>query len=244
MFQIRTIVVLILCFLFQDCKDEPPFFQKLNLPFREETNHFHFYCEDALDATAFTAIKVRLENNYAGLLSKFQLSSLPKIRIAIWTDRDNFYNAQNNRYPGSTGYITGKEEARLLYLDPRSEITAVHEFVHLLTLFVKEDFDNKPRWLWESIAVFEAGQFVEPKSLPYMVSGNYPSLDELDQAFGTNQKIYQVGYTLAEFIVTNWDYDTLITLIKSNGNIQETLHITTQEFESQWYDFVNEKYLK
>jgi len=239
MLRIRNLLLLILCLSFQGCKDEP--FKDLDLKLREETDHFKFYCDMALDDNAVNAIKVRLENNYTNLLSKYRISALPKINILIWSDRDKF-NAQSD-YPGAIGYVTGRQEIRMLRVGTLGATTALHEFVHILTLFVNNDFANRPRWLWESIAVFESGDLVQPKSLPYMVSGNYPTLLELNQALDTNQKVYDVGYTIAEFIVVNWDYETLINLIKSNGNIQGTLNITTQEFELQWYSHVKEEYL-
>src|SRR5258708_17173252 len=70
---------------------------------------------------------------------------------------------------------------------------AVHEFTHTVVLKLLLDqeptpidskaFDKKfstfPAWLWEAISVYEAQQFVTPKTLPYLNNGTYPGITEL-----------------------------------------------------------------
>lgn len=46
-----------------------------------------------------------------------------------------------------------------------------------------------------------------------------------------------------EYIVETWGMDVVIGLIKNNGNISNLLGITTREFELDWYQFIEEKYL-
>jgi hypothetical protein len=39
--------------------------------------------------------------------------------------------------PGATGYVTGREQARILFTSAaETESLAVHEFVHIVSLFV------------------------------------------------------------------------------------------------------------
>jgi len=135
------------------------------------------------------------------------------------------------------------QEMRLQYSDEVSQ-TAVHEFAHLVSLQVNSNFANRPRWLWEAVALYECQDFVYPKSLPYMVSGDYPTLSELNTDFNSsNHSIYSVGYVLLEFVVQTWSMAKVIDLIKTNGNIPSVLGITTQMFESGWHQYVEDKYL-
>ena len=70
-----------------------------------------------------------------------------------------------------------------------------------MSLNVTGGFINKPRWLSEAIAIYEARGFVDPKRLQYIVEGDYP-LSELDSEFGTGgNRIYCVSYVLTEYIV-------------------------------------------
>ena len=60
--------------------------------------------------------------------------------------------------PGATGYVTGREQARILFTSAaETESVAVHEFAHIVSLFVVPNFANNPRWLWESVAINESG---------------------------------------------------------------------------------------
>jgi len=59
----------------------------------------------------------------------------------------------------------------------------------------------------------------------------------------SNHSIYSVGYVLLEYIVLTWGMDAVIDLIKNNGNLSNSLGLTTREFELGWYHFIEEKYL-
>ena len=68
---------------------------------------------------------------------------------------------------------------------------------HSVTLRVNPAFANNPRWLWESIALYEARQFVDPRGLSFMASGQPPTFDQLSAIEDT--RIYDVGHVIAEF---------------------------------------------
>ena len=79
----------------------------------------------------------------------------------------------------ATGYVTGPEEIRVLAV-PSVARNAVHELCHVASLYVNPGIANNPRWLWESVALYENGELVDPRSLPYMVEGRPPTLAQLD----------------------------------------------------------------
>jgi len=173
---------------------------------------------------------------------------MPRVTIKIWADYDHFLDDMETdigiHYNGATGYIFGPTESRLFY-NAQVAPAAVHEFAHLVSMQVNITISNNPRWLWETVALYESQEFVDPKTLSYMVSGDYPTLAELNTDYNnSNHNIYQVGYVLLEYIVVTWGMDTVIDLIEHNGNIPGILVMTTRDFESGWYQFVEEKYLK
>ena len=209
--------------------------------------YFKFILYDGLTATNIAEISRELGNNYTRIIDDLQIQSMPKITVKIWSDYNNFLIAMENdigvRHTGATGYIFGMTEIRIIY-NNQSAVAAVHEFAHLVTMQINSSIPNNPRWLWEAVALYENNEFVNPKTLPYMVSGNYPTLKELNTDYNSsNHYIYNVGYLLLEYIVQTWGMDGVIGLVQNNGNITIRLGITIQEFESGWYQFVVHKYL-
>jgi hypothetical protein len=100
-----------------------------------------------------------------------------------------------------------------------------------------------PRWLYEGIALYESAMFVDPGNLPYILSGDFPTLAELNSNWQTNTRIYDVGYVLIEFIVESWGMETVRYLILNGGNIPSTLGISVDSFEQQWFNFIQNNYL-
>lgn len=212
-----------------------------------KSEHFDFILYDGLTAINIIEISENLGNNYNRIIDDLQLSSMPKVTAKIWSDYNNFMEAMEAdigiRYTGATGYIFGLTEFRIYY-NTQSPVAAVHEFAHLVTMQINSSIANNPRWLWEAVALYENNEFVHPETLPYMVSGDYPTLDELNTDYNSsNHYIYNVGYVLLEYVVQTWGMDNVLGLIQNNGNITKLLGITIQEFESGWYQFVEDKYL-
>jgi hypothetical protein len=115
-----------------------------------------------------------------------------------------------------------------------------HELTHCVSLHLKLDSANNPRWLWESVALFEAGEWVDPGAQPHFTNGATPTLAELNQI--ADRRIYDVGYLLGEFIVSRGGVAALRALILNAGNVQQTLGLPAAEFERQWLAFVRQRY--
>ena len=212
-----------------------------------DVEHFDYILYDGLTTNKISELSRNLESNYKRIIADLQVQKMPKVAVKIWADYNNFLNAMEadigKRYTGATGYVFGKTEVRL-YFNTQVAVAAVHEFAHLVSMQVNDNIPNNPRWLWEAVALYENNEFVDPKLLPYMVSGKFPTLNELNSDYNSsNQYIYSVGYVLIEYVVQTWGLNMVIDLIKNNGKISSVLGITTQDFESGWFQFVNEKYL-
>jgi hypothetical protein len=234
------ILLFIIILLFSCSKSTDPVYE-IN------SEHFDFILYDALTFANIIKVSEELENNYNRILDDLQVSGMPKVTVKVWSDYNNFMEAMENdigiRYTGATGYIFGMTEFRIYY-NSQSPVTAVHEFAHLVTMQINSSIANNPRWLWEAVALYENNEFVHPKTLPYMDSGDYPTLDELNIDYNSsNHYIYNLGYVLLEYVVQTWGMDNVIGLIQNNGNVTKLLGITIQEFESGWYQFIADKYL-
>lgn len=215
-----------------------------SLTVRRESPHFQVLAGQASPAVV-DAVADRLEAERARILSDLGVADVPRVTVRIWQDQAA-WTAELVRYFGrsftTAGYITGPGEMRLLALD-RVAVNATHEFAHIVTLSVNPGFANNPRWLWEATALFENGELVDPRTLGYMTSGRPPTLQTLNSDISANTQVYEVGYTLAEFVVAAYGRDALLRLIRANGDLGAVLGLTPAAFERDWYAFVQARYL-
>jgi hypothetical protein len=209
------------------------------LTVRRESPRFQVHAGQAT-AAVVDAVADRLEAERARILSDLRVSDVPQVRVRIWQDQVT-WNAEIERYFGrrltTAGYITGPGEMRLLAVDPVA-VNATHELAHIVTLHVNPGFANNPRWLWEATALYTNGERVDPRTLPYMTGGRPPTLATLNSDISASTQVYEVGYTLAEFVVATYGRDALLQLIRTNGDLAAVLGLTAAEFERDWYAFV------
>jgi hypothetical protein len=222
------------------------------LELRLTTTHFRVFAGQT-SATTVQSAADALERQYARVLTDLNVTSLGPITVRIWQDEAAYYAALD-RYFGvhyqSNGYITGRDELRVLAV-AQLDVNVVHEFCHAVSLSVSSTFANNPRWLWETVALYENGELVPPRTLGYMVRGAYPSLADLSAdpnagpsaALGTGRQIYELGYVIGEFIVARWGRAGLLELIRANGNVNAVFGMTPAAFEAEMYASIRAKYL-
>ena len=245
-----NISIITFLLLFSNCSGDSPADPKINVPDTSlaVSEHFSFQLYDGLSETISTSIINKLEENYTRVLGDLNLSSINKVTVKIWNDEahflDDMLSALGVKYPGAAGYVYGPTDIRILYRGNSAQNT-LHEFCHAASLAVNNRFGNNPRWFWEAVAIYESGELRDPKTISYLVSGNFPTIAELNSDYNLgNYKIYEVGYLLSEYIINSAGKNAYVNLIKSNGNIQQTLGVTTQQFEAGWKQYIQNKYMK
>ena len=214
--------------------------------------HFKFHLTE-LDQSGIAAIARHLEDNFSRVANDLNAANVPRINVYFYSDRNALGQALN--IPNPPSWVVGGASAadQIHVMSPYTPNLGrsleemltifVHEFAHCLTLHIAARSGNNPRWLWEGVALYEAGQFVHPSHLAYMVNGNPPTLAGLNANWQTNTQVYEVGYLLVEYIVETWGKEKLVDLIQAFGNIQAVLGISVAAFEPGWYEFVKTKYL-
>jgi hypothetical protein len=212
-------------------------------------NHFKiFYTK--LDDKNIKEIADSVENNYTRIITNLQSQELPIVSIHFYTDSASFREGVKRwvRNPPvwMQGITLGDSAIHMISPDVPTEDyqtmirNTIHEFAHCVSRHINKTINNKPRWLWESIAIYESNQTSDPRRLSYLVNQKPPALSELNSLSSTD--IYDVGYFIAEYLVEIKGNDVLNTLIKNNGNIQQTLNMDDEEFTKQWFAFVKKKY--
>ena len=211
---------------------------------RLQTAHFRVLAGTTPES-ALRAAADRLEAEYPRILQDLGLSTVPVVTVRIWQDEATYFN-ELTRYFGvryqAAGYITGPTELRLLNT-PQLPVNVVHEFVHAASLAVNPRFGNNPRWFWETVALYENGEFVNPASLDYIVRGVFPTLQQLNVDPNGGTQIYQLGYVFGDFIVLRWGRAAFLRLIETNADLPAALGVSTAEFEAAWQSYVRQRYL-
>jgi hypothetical protein len=216
-----------------------------SLTMRVQTAHFQMFVGTTTPDTMVRAAGDRLEAEYARILRDLDVPVHPMVTVRIWQDATSYYG-ELTRYFGTryqaTGYITGPTELRLL-AGGNLNINVVHEFTHAVSLSTNARFANNPRWFWETVALYENGEFVHPNSIESVSRGNFPTLQQLNADVNTDTQIYQLGYLLGDFIVSRYGRAAFVRLIQTNADLQGVLGVSNAEFEAGWQSFVRQKYL-
>ena len=233
----------------------------INLPENKrqiKTEHFTFIFSSSIDTSKIDDLANALESNYSGISKELKTIPAKNIEVNIYSQRWRYIKETGNW--SASGNIEGTSKLHFVeqtWGESDSKKVAIHEFTHAVVLKLLIDrepqplnsrlFDKKfstfPIWLWEAISVYEAEQFIEPKTLPFLNNGSYPNLSDLNNRF-KGGKIYNVGYTIIQYILHQYGQEKFIELIESYGDLPKVLKVTDEEFSNGWYDFVKEKYLK
>jgi len=223
-----------------------------------KTQHFTFLFSSTIDTATIIKLANALEENYLRIGNDLKTQPSVNIETNIYAQRWRYIKATGNW--SASGNIEGISKLHFVeqaWGENDNTKVAVHEFAHTVTLKLLLDnetqpvnsksfdknFSTFPIWLWEAISVYEAKQFVDPKTLPYLNNGQYPNISELNNRL-KGGKIYSCGYTIIEHILSKYGQDNFIRLIKNYGDLKRTFNVSDDAFCKEWYDFVKEKYLK
>lgn len=204
-----------------------------------------------MDTANLQAIADTLEFHYPRIITDLDCGVLPTVNVHFYSDHAALASAVASVVPNLPSWASGLaiSETQIHMMSPNLQNGAnypwimsilTHEFAHCASLHVNSSIANRPRWLWESVAIYESRQFVDPSAIAYLVEGDPPSLSELNSF--NNTKVYDVGYLIAEYIVTEFGYPTLKMLIQNNGDIGTTLGKNADQFQQDWFQFVKTKY--
>ncbi|MBE8575839.1 MULTISPECIES: hypothetical protein [Vibrio] len=213
--------------------------------YESDKGQFKYVLYDGTSPSVIPSIHNTLLINRTPLMNTFELGSMPPVTVRVWRNQKAYLDEQERsigyRYAFSTGYIEPKSnEIRLLYFGGEIHKTALHEFVHLLTLQVNPNFANNPRWLWEAIAIYKSEDYWFHMSNRHAISRRFDGLaQDLYNKPNSSSAVYELGYTVGEFIERSWGEEAFVDLIKSNGDPSQ---LTDQPIASLFYDW--EKFVK
>lgn len=217
--------------------------------YESDKGPFKYVLYNGTSPSVIPSIHNTLLLNRVPLMQAFELESIPTVTVRVWQDQKDYLDEQERsigyRYAFSTGYIEPKShEIRLLHFGGEIQKTALHEFVHLLTLQVNPNFLNNPRWLWEAIAIYKSEDYWFHLSNRNAINRRFDGLvQELYIQPNSSPAIYEVGYTIGEFIELSWGKKAFVDLIKSNGDVSQFSDKPLESLFSDWEKFVKTTYL-
>ena len=211
------------------------------------------------------AIADKLEGNYQRIRTDLNDPAHETVRVFIHPTQAEFNRGTGLANSTANGTSRGPNEFHLLWTDwfnsvfPDDPIkTAIHEFTHCVQLNIlikeaeaqwkgKDDanfnkaFEEKfmkeyPQWFWEAICDYEA-RILNSISVKYGMRKT-PTLKSLNNS----NQIYNVGYTIIEYIVAKWGNERLPDLIRTYVDIPAVLGVSESDFEKGWVEFVTERY--
>ncbi|MEO5895986.1 MAG: hypothetical protein ABIS06_09820 [Vicinamibacterales bacterium] len=203
----------------------------------------------AMDAGTVEQTSTRLEAEYDRIIADLEVATMPVVDIYFYpTHAALVAGAGPNAGvipTWATGLATGVSQVHMLSPSiagsyDQAVSNLIHEFAHCVSIRVNRTIPNNPRWLWESVAIYESRQLVNPRNLTYLVAGQPPSFARLNTF--DNTLVYDVGFLIAEFVVERWGRERLVQLVAANGDVAAVLLMSLGEFETQWFAAVRSKY--
>jgi len=219
-------------------------------PGTSRSPHFVFHYP-AQDAPSIVTTAQYLERERARVVDAYKVWDMPRVHVWFYSDHAALEAAAGDVAGGVPSWAYGvvTREDQIHCMSPnltewgpyrRRLKDIAHEFVHAMTLHMNPRFANNPRWLWESVALYEANQNVDLTDADYLRKGPPPTLAELSRL--SDQRIYELGYTIGEFIVKRWGHAKLKALVLANGDTQGVLGVPLPQFERDWIAFVRKTY--
>ena len=205
------------------------------------TEHFTFVAATA-DSALAQQYAASLEQEFTRITSDLDVASMPRVNIHLYGTHSQL-EAAVAPLVGSipvwaSGLVTATDQIHVVARI--GAVNLVHEFAHCVSMRINPRIPNNPRWFWEALAIYEAGQAVDPKVLPYMTAATPPSLAALNGF--DNTLIYDVGYTIGEFIAARGGRAAMRALVANSADVQTTLGLSLPEFERAWFAFTRQKY--
>lgn len=229
-----------------------------------QTDHFVISYQGIYGEEA-EAVANGLEANYDRIRGNLKDPEHETVRVFIHATQAEFNKGTGLLNSTAKGTSRGPNEFHFIWTNWFNSIfpddpvkTAIHEFTHCIQLNIlikdaQEKWENSgtasfdktfeekfindyPQWFWEALCDYEAG-VVNSVSVKYGMRKE-PRLKDLNNS----NQIYNVGYTIVEYIVDTWGADKLPVLITSYVDIKTVLGVSESDFEKGWVDYVNERY--
>lgn len=220
----------------------------IKLQFENENFAFHSFDKDK---GCIEDLTKALDENYDTITKNLGVSLKDKVKVIIYPDIEVFHNNIGTQNAGD--WLVGVTEKNTIHivspLNPGTQHTydslmkaVVHEFVHVVQFNIYPYYYTN-RWMSDGLATYEAKQVPNKTIMKNMIDA-----DKISSLSGMNSKDfaevggYDFSYTVAEYLVKEYGYETIVSMIKTPENIEEILEKNLDEFENDWINYLKENW--
>lgn len=227
---------------------------------RSSSEHFRYYCT-LRDTQVIDTISQLLESNLARVCALYSFSIDDTIDVRIYPDFETFHNSvewPTEDVPATlVGQCVDANEIKIispLSAEPINSygeilLVAVHESMHAFHFHIYENTSGvayPPQWLFEGFASFEANILPNPDIIRQSITDNdLPLIEQYeDSDFFVENYGYHFCYTIFEFLVSEYGYQKVSTLLRYPTLIAYALgaDITIETLNAGWHEFLIENY--
>lgn len=209
-------------------------------PPQQLTSRYFQITYPAAEAESVRAIAAAADAAVPGIVAELGASGVPLVRVTYYLSQTAMADAVRplvGQIPAfATGLVTSSRDIHLVVSPDalgRRTTTLLHEFAHCVSLHRNPAIANNPRWLWETLAIYAARDRGNAERLATVLAGPQPTAAQLNSF--DNTAIYDVGFSLGEFIVERGGLEALRVLLMSNGDTAAALGLPVDEFLSTWF---------
>lgn len=214
-----------------------------------ENEKFIFHSADK-DKECIEDLVKALDTNYDKITQNLGVILNDKVKIIIYPDIEVFHNNVGIRNEGD--WLVGIAEENIIHivspLNPGTQHTyesimkaIVHEFVHVVQHNIYQNYPY--RWMNDGLATYFANQVPNGRIMDELIDKDeIPSLMDMNGKKFVEIGGYDFSYTVVEYLVEKYGYETIVEMLKAPDNIEEILGKTLDEFEKDWVDYLKENW--
>lgn len=219
-----------------------------------KSTHFNIRARSDIAPDKVKKLDKVLEDNYTGVGQFLKTVPDSLIQVSIYSHQWQ-YDLATGDYD-DVGSVDGTSDLHFIlqaWDEKQIAQIAISELTHAFTLKLLINHAQKPidiqkfrkkvatipGWLLVGISAYEANEFIDPKTLPFMRVDSAITVRRLN-----SQKIMKVGYTMIEYFLQKYGHDKLIELVVNYGDTNKVLGITDDQFIKDWYVYAKTKYFK
>lgn len=225
---------------------------------QHRSRYFDFYCTDQ-DISALPELSILLETNIRLIRRDLQSDSRESIIVEIYPNLDAFHLAigRPDSPDWAAGYGGNGKIQIVSPLNPGSYHSfdtilkiAVHEMTHVIT--ARMFTQRIPTWLNEGIALYasQTAENIHDALMQDINNDLIPTFADLDITVDSTKDIadfvknngYEYSYTIVEFIVKQYGYDSLAKLLRAPQDHVGILNLTEEEFYGKWIGYLKQTY--
>lgn len=213
-----------------------------------ETEHYEFYGDNKQEY--IKSIADKLEENYVRVLDILDYTCDEKFLVYTYSSFQRFQSAMGVH--NGPKWMRAGHTWDIIHMCPEecfdnidAAETAVHVFITLIILKMNR---VTPYWLMQGASAYISSWLSYERRYSALVKYRKQLSREHILQISQNYKLfsdgmgYEITYTIAEFIISEYDNKHLVQLIKDPNELESIFECTSNDFWQNWINFLDKTY--